>query len=408
MRTLTNAFCLLSLLAGATAQSQANLIGITLTTPLIHQAVHGTCTQITNCPALSLPPTTSPHLPGGSAWDASSDALWATTGTLIGRFDVTSCAVQCGGPFPCPRTPASEASGLDLHDGTNRLWIVDDLGGVFECTNACPPVVLNSWNNGLFSGTVRPSAISIDEARGLIFYGTMDAFSTSGSGTIHVALLSSPNIVFQSTPAIDCFTNQNLLTGLAADGGASVLYWTNGRDTRAQSYTYNSSGPSVTFSPPTCCVMMTPLLEPYIDLSIKWGGATSTGSPCANGACAPCPMVHVLRNAPLNSTVLQLGLDFAEPFTFALCLVNLGSCASAGPTIPPFCGPFLVPVLAPASPLVLGAYIPVGSGPCSASATALLPLPGPSFVGTPLASQWVSLCLPTGTAMSNCLSWVLQ
>jgi hypothetical protein len=123
-------------------------------------------------------------------------------------------------------------------------------------------------------------------------------------------------------------------------------------------------------------------------------------------------MVHTLRNAPLLGSVLQLGLDQATPSTLALCAVDFGGCNSSGPTVPPFCGPLLIPLTAAMLPL--GPYIPAGPGPCNASATALLPLPAnPAFAGTVMSSQWVTLCgasgaLGGGTQMSNCLTWVLQ
>jgi hypothetical protein len=209
------------------------------------------------------------------------------------------------------------------------------------------------------------------------------------------------------TPVADCFSNPSLITGLACDAANSAIYWTDGRGTRRWNYTYNPAGPSVSFGAQTCCIQVAPLGDPYTDLSIKWGGATSTGGPCANGACPPCPMLHSLRNAPLLGTTLQLGLDQAAPGTLALCAVDFGSCALTGPVPPPFCGPVLVPLTA--AMLLMGPNVPAGAGPCNASTTWFLPLPSnPIFVGTPLCSQCVSLCAPTGTMMSNCLSWVLQ
>jgi hypothetical protein len=117
--------------------------------------------------------------------------------------------------------------------------------------------------------------------------------------------------------------------------------------------------------------------------------------------------VHLLRNAPLLGSVLQLGLDFCQPLTLAMCAVDFGPCISPGIGIPGLCGGVLLP-LTPAM-LPLGPNIPVGAGPCSATTTWFLPLPSnPSFVGTVMSSQCLSFCSPTGTSMSNCLTWVLQ
>jgi hypothetical protein len=212
---------------------------------------------------------------------------------------------------------------------------------------------------------------------------------------------------FQATPLADCFTNPTLVTGIACDAGGARLFWTNGRGTMRWNYTYNPAGPSVSYTPGPCCIQVAPFTDPFTDLSIRWGGATSVGTPCANGACAPCPMSHSLRNAPLLGTTLQLGLDLAQPGTLALCTVDIGACAVSGPLIAPFCGQFLIPMSS--AMLVLGPNIPVGGSPCLASTTWLLPLPGnPIFAGTPLTSQCFSLCSPSGTAVSNCLSYVLQ
>lgn len=417
MRTFANRLLLAPLpallaAAAATAQTAPNLIGPTLNLPatLIHEASHGTCTPIGNC-ATGLPPTTTFFWAGGSAWDSATSSLWVTTGQLLARYGMGGCALQCG-PVPVPKSSAAaEATGMDLHDANNELWVIDSAGFITQATNACAPVVLNSYNTGLaLAGNVATSAIAIDELRGLVFYTTCDF--GSGSALIYAAPLATPGAWFQATPVFDCFTNPSQLTGLACDAANSALYWTNGRGTFRWTYTYNPAGPSVAYAAGTCCLQVAPFPDPLTDLSIRWGGATSVGGPCANGSCPPCPMLHTLRNAPLLGTTLQLGLDQAQPGTLALCAVDLGTCNTAGPLVAPFCGQILVPMTAAMA--LLGPNIPVG-GPCNASTTFLLPLPNnPVFAGTPLCSQCVALCgassgtVGGGTMMSNCLSWVLQ
>lgn len=410
MRTLAIALCCLAP-AAASAQTLPNLIGPTLNTPLIAEVQHGTCSPLGTC-APGLLPTTTFFWAGGSAWDSANAALWVSNGQQLGRFAVGTCTTQCG-LVACPKSSAvAEATGMDLHDAANELWVIDDAGIITRATNACPPVTLTpSYNTGLGpAGFVRTSAIGIDELRGLVFYSTCDF--ASGTGRIYVAPIANPGAWFQFTPVSDCFPNPTLITGLAVDAGNAAIYWTNGRNTYRWTYVYNPSGPSVAFTPGTCCILIAPPPDPFTDLSIRWGGATSNGAPCANGSCPACPMVHSLRNAPLLGTVLQLGLDFATPVTLALCAVDFGSCGGTGPTIPPFCGPILVPLTAAMLPM--GPNIPVGPGPCGASTTWFLPLPAnPAFAGTPLCSQCFTLCgasgtLGGGTQMSNCLSWVLQ
>jgi hypothetical protein len=400
--------------APVAAQTAPNLIGPTRNTPLIHQSVHGTCTPLGSCtpPGMPLPPLASQWFwPGGSAWDSGNDALWVTTGQMIGRYGMNGCTVQCA-PVACPKSAGSDATGMDLHDGNGQLWVIDSAGIITRATNACPPVALTpTYNTGLaLAGNVATTAIALDELRGIVFYATAD-FGV-GSGSIYAALIATPGAWFQVQPVFDCFPNPTLITGLACDAANAALYWTNGRGTFRWTYTFNVAGPSIAYTPGTCCIQVAPFPDPYTDLSIRWGGATSTGGPCANGSCPACPFVHVLRNAPLLGSVLQLGLDFAQPGTLALCAVDLGSCATTGPVLAPFCGPVLLPLTPVLA--ILGPNVPVG-GPCNASTTFFLPLPSnPLLAGTPLASQCFALCGATGTSpgggtmVSNCLSWVLQ
>ena len=380
----------------------------TRNTQSIHQGIHATCTPLGTCTTTLLPqnPALS-YWPGGSAWDATTNSLWVTTGLRLERRSVAPCGLTCA-QIACPKSSLTAlAMGMDINDLTNELWILDDAGIVTRCSNTCPPAVLGSFTplpSIALAGTNAPTAIAIDEMNGLVFYATSD-FAGSGSA-IHCALLATPALIFQSTPMTICFGT--LITGIAVHPGLGKLYVTNGRETYDWNYIYNSTGPSVTFpfGSGTCCTIA-PLGDPYIDLSIRWAPPTPMGEPCANGSCPLCPMVHSLRNAPLLGTNLQLGLDQAPPGIPVWCLVSFGSCQPNGPVLPPLCGPLYVPL--GAALFALGFVVTTGTS-CNASATIVLPLPGNSiFLGLPLASQFVGLCTPpTGTTMSNCLSWVLQ
>ncbi|HZT54883.1 MAG TPA: hypothetical protein VFA35_01550, partial [Burkholderiaceae bacterium] len=308
-----------------------------------------------------------------------------------------------------PRTPGSDVCGLDLDDSANELWVIDSTGGITRCSNACPPVLINTTflTPGLISHI--PTGISIDELRGLVFISATDFGSPQGNGRIYVAPLSSPGSWFQFTQVVDCITTaSHRITGLAVDAGNSALYWTDGRNTYKTTYTYTGTPTpgSVVITPQSCCIGLAVGADPLIDLSIRWGGATSSGLPCANGTCPSCPMLHTLRNAPLLGTTLQLGLDLAPVGVPTWCLINFGSCGT-GSLLPPLCGPVLVPLNA--ALVAMGINTTTGSSGCTGTTTFFLFLPPiPALAGTPLASQCVSLCPPTGTTMSNCLSWVLQ
>jgi hypothetical protein len=397
------------LLAPLFAQSAPNLIAVTLNSPLIVEFDHPSCTQLSLCGPIVLPPTLPPtpsYWPGGITWDAANAAAWVTTGSQLALIPPGTCAPICG-PVPCPRSVGSLTTGLDLHEGTGEFWGIDDLGVIttFTVAPGCVTTVQNSWPTGLVATPVwATTGITVDELNGLVFYSTAD-FSV-GSGSIYVAPIATPGAWVLASLTQECFAPvPSLITGLAVDAGNSVLYWTNGRNTFAWNYVV--VGASVTFTPGPCCILAAPFTDPFTDLAIRWGGATSTGGPCANGSCTPCPMVHTLRNAPLLNTVLQLGLDQAQPGTLTLCGVSLGGCNPAGPIVPPFCGPLMVPLTTLLG--VLGPAIPVGPGPCQASDTQSLPLFGPpALIGTVFSTQFVSLCAPSGTAMSNCLTWTVQ
>src|SRR5262245_62045560 len=165
MRTLSTSLLILFAAAvPAAAQSAPNLIALTLNTPLIHQSVHGTCTSLSQCTPLGLPLPTIVPFPfwaGGTAWDSTNNAVWATTGQMLGRYGMNGCSLQCG-PLPCPKSsPAAEATGLDMHDGMNRLWVIDSAGWITECSNSCAPAVINSYNTFLpLTGTTVTSALS--------------------------------------------------------------------------------------------------------------------------------------------------------------------------------------------------------------------------------------------------------
>lgn len=117
-------------------------------------------------------------------------------------------------------------------------------------------------------------------------------------------------------------------------------------------------------------------------------------------------MVHLLRNAPLLGTTLQLGLDQAPVGVPVWDVISIGACTT-GILAPPMCGPILVPLIA--ATLIFPMQITTGGVGCTGTTTFFLPLPAnPALVGLPMASQCIGLCPPTGTTLSNCLSFVLQ
>jgi hypothetical protein len=85
---------LLPLLASLpAAQSQQSLVGITLNTPLLAQNQHQACTGLGSCTPAGLLATTLPYWPGGNAYDGGNNAVWATTGQLLGKYG--QCLALC-------------------------------------------------------------------------------------------------------------------------------------------------------------------------------------------------------------------------------------------------------------------------------------------------------------------------
>jgi hypothetical protein len=199
------------------------------------------------------------------------------------------------------------------------------------------------------------------------------------------------------------------VTGLACDWGNQLLYATDGHRTVAISYVPGAVTVGITGI--TCCSGSTIAVDPMIGLAVRPGRATSNGQPCANGACPPCPMSHVLRNDPvLGNAQFRLGLDQAQPNVFAFCLVGAGPCTNVGVVTPPLCGPIHT------GPLLgsLGANITGGGfAICDGTTTFPLPLPiNPGLAGAVFSSQCLTVCFNAaggfGTGLSNCLSWQLQ
>ncbi|MCA8976667.1 MAG: hypothetical protein KDC98_18240, partial [Planctomycetes bacterium] len=305
---------------------------------------------------------------------------------------------------PCPKSSAAaEASGLDVVESLNQLWVVDDQGWITRCTTACPPVVLGSCNMGLPTAVV-PTGIAVDDGRGLVFVTTMNM--SSGNSQLRVYQIGSLcGVPFSVTPLSDCSASPVPVLGVAVDWGNAIVYWTDGPSTYSFPYAYNPSGPTIAYGAQTCCNFVISPNDWYTDLSLKPRVGNPAGNPCANGTCPTCLNWHSLRNAPILGNTVELGLDQAPEASFAWCLVRIGPCVTGLPTIPPLCGPLLVTGAGP----TLGFNITSGSSGCLGSTTFPLYLPPvPAFAGLPLSSQCVVICGGgTGTALSNCQSWVL-
>jgi hypothetical protein len=223
---------------------------------------------------------------------------------------------------------------------------------------------------------------------------------------LRVANMATPCAPFHIQPVISMCSPLVLrpLTGLAVDWGNSVLYFTDGFQTIGWSYVYNPAGPSITFTPYSCCAAFPG--DQLVGLAVRTKPPVPAGPPCAAGTCPACPMVHTASGDPnLGNASFSLDLNGAPAGSVAICALSLGSCMIPGTPFPGLCGPLWLPLpLWGTSP----AQFPVGPG-CGASTSFALPLPpNPAFAGLPIASQWLAFCPGGGSSMSNCLSFVLQ
>jgi hypothetical protein len=399
---------LLSVTLGLTAAAAAqipHLVGITSTTPALVHRDHAGCALLAQCTPAGFP-SAPPAFPtfGGTGWDPVQRGAWISNGPVLAVVDDT-CGYLCP-PAPVP-TPAP-ITGLEVLESLNEVWATDGAGNICRLSRACPPTLLGVCNTGLPTGGQQGLAgLAVDEGRQLVFYCHTD-FATGVSG-IFVSPLANPCQPFFAIHPPNVCTVLTGITGLAVDWGNSTLYLTDGRTTAAWPYVAGP-GPSIAFGTLTCCTL--PMgADRYIGLAWQPQPAQPFGAPCANGTCAPCPMVHTTNGDPnLGNGFFALDLTGAPAGSLVWCLVGIGTCVAPGVFVPPLCGPVYVGGSATGTVSSLGPNLVGGIG-CAGATSFPLPLPpAPGLAGLPLASQCVALC-PAGaggTSLSNCLSFELQ
>jgi hypothetical protein len=409
MRTTFLAAALLPLAAAfSPAQTPDHLVGVTRNAPLLRHLDHWTCAQLAQCPlgfpnAAALPPWA-----GGTGWDPIRSGAWVTNGQFLAKFD-DNCNVQCP-PVPFPGLGAvSVATGLEVVESQNQLWMIDSNGILHLYALACPPVPAGVCATPMVGGPVqqRTSGLAVDECGGFVFISYPD-FGT-GANWIVVSTVANPCVPLQRIPLQPCpGAVFGPITGLAVNGCSGILYATDGVNTVAINYV--PAAPAIAITGTNCCLPPVVGPDPLIGLAVRPGRATSAGAVCANGVCPPCPMNHTLRNDPnLGNAQFSLGLDSAPAGSLAWCVIGAGPCSPPGVLVPPLCGPlFATPILGTIGPVLTG-----GVGGCTGTATFPLGLPViPGLCGAVLSSQCVVFCQNTagliGTSVSNCLSWQLQ
>jgi hypothetical protein len=391
----------------ALSQTPDYLIGHTQLGNL-RQVDHFACAVLGQCPAPLPAVVVLPPWAGGTAWDPVRPGAWVTNGLLLAKFS-DACAPQCP-PQPIPTLgPNAFITGLEVVESQNQLWMVDSLGNLHFYTNTCPPQPLGVCNTGLMPMAPQTftSGLAVDEGNGYVFVSHCDFLT--GANFIAVAPLATPCAISCRLPLPPCaLAGFGTVRGLAVNWGRRILFATDGINTTA--VRYQPAGPCVQFIGNNCCFPPQIGFDPMVGLALRPGGATSAGAPCANGSCAPCPMVHSLGNDPnLGNAFFNLRLDQAPAGSLAWCILGTGPCTLPGVVVSPLCGPiYATPVLGSLGPNLTGG----GGGLCSGGAVYSFPLPAaPGLAGWVLSSQCVALCnspIGIGTAVSNCLSFMLQ
>lgn len=408
MKTSLLAFVVPSVFAcGLAAQTPHHLVGNTRNLPQLRHTNPVNCAPIDQCPLpAGLSAAALPLFAGGTGWDPKRPGAWVTNGTVLAKFD-DNCNPMC--PFTAIPFPGivTVATGLEVVEGADQLWMIDSAGGLHRYTNACPPVHLGVCNTGLgpAPGPQVTSGLAVDEGLGLVFISYPN--DATGINWIVVSSLANPCVELSRFIVPPCFGGFGLVTGLACNWGNRTLFATDGLSVVAMRY--NWAPPNIVIVNQNCCPVVA-VGDPMIGLAVRPGGATSIGIPCANGSCAPCPMNHTLGNDPvLGNLNFRLNLDDAFGNSFSFCLIGDGPCNPPGISAPALCGPiYTVPYLG-----ALGVNLISGPSICGGSTSFLLPLPvAPTLAGFTYSSQCLNLCVGPagglGFALSNCLSWTIQ
>lgn len=393
-----------ALAAPLLAQSPVSLIGLTRTTPRLIRTDMATCAIQVCSPAIA-PAVTLPYA-GGTAHDSTSGITWVSNGPTIGGFDPMTCATRCA-PFAAPVPAGTVVTGLACYEPQFAMFVTDSGNGITRLRlTTCPPVVAlpRCVVTGLQPNHVI-GGIAASDTQGIVFYSGSD-WTASGAPNnfIYVATVANPCVPVCKFPVQGCSAiGFGAITGVAYDDCKGVIWMTDGRQVMGAVWNRATcTAPQIV----QCC-MPAGLPEPFVGLCVNPSHAASLGTSCTNPVCPACPlMAHTTVGDPtIGNPAFGLRLDNAPALQSAWLLLNVGSCGP-GIALPPWCGPFRVPI---PGIFVLG---PVGTGGtvgCTGALNLGLAIPNnPAFCGLRLATQYLVFCQSTagfGTGVSNCLSW---
>ena len=388
------------------AQTAPGLLGLTRTTPVLLWQDPAACTTQRCLPAM---PNAAgvPAFAGGTAWDPTRSAVWVTNGKQLGLFAAATCTTLCP-PFALPMP--DPATGLAFLRSRGLLLVSDAQNRLTVCKPACGTLTVQNQCQAFSPGANQfvIGGLAVSEVRDLVFYAASNWLPTVPPGpTLFVAKPATPCQYFCKIAIPACATaSLGPISGAAYDECGDLVWVTDGQVAVALRCNLTTCTAQVA----ACCRLPT-VAEPWIGLCMQPSPPLSSGQSCTAPACPSCPALrHGLLGDPvLGNPSFALQLAGAPANAQAFVVLNIGRCGG-GLTLPPFCGPLLVP-LQP-SPLLLGGFPTGGSIACTGTAVAGLPIPpNPAFCGAVLSSQYLALCPAAagfGTAVSNCLSWTIE
>lgn len=404
---LLSAFVFLA--APALAQTAPGLIGLTRNLPLVLNINTGTCLAQRCIPAIPSASTLPPWA-GGTAYDSVRGGTWITNGNVIAEVGQGTCATFCPAQ-PVPISPNAVATGLAYNESTKTLFISDSLNFISTVqVTGCNLTVTSTCQTWPVS-TTNPTigGLATDDVNGLIFYSGSSWTASTPNNTIFVARQTTPCNYFCKLLVPNCGgVVLGPITGLAHDCCRNVLWATDGINWTAISYNLTNC----TATALSCCKLPF-TTEPLIGLCTLPSIATSTdqtaaSKSCTNPSCATCPtMEHTMIGQPtLGTPGFTLRLDNAPAGATGYLLLNAGACTAG---VPFGCGQIFVPL---AGWVVIGPFGTGGGVGCTGGNAFTLSLaPNPSYCGLTFSTQYAVLCLagtPIGTALSNCLSWMIS
>jgi hypothetical protein len=376
------------------------------------QNPQGRCEVATRCRTASFKLSTTKYA-GGTAYDPRNQTVWISDGANLGEYYLKSgsslsksCASRCKILKATIANANASVSGLAHDENDAKLYQLSTTPGAMEITTydttSCP-VKPTLCRIPLKQGQVA-CGLAHDEINDYLYISVSTPSSLikgAWDQEIWINLASDPcKNICKTKPTQNCVLT--LITGLAFDSCARILYATDGSKTQAWPL---SALAKCTFTKGWCCTKST--APRYKGLALIPGWTVKRfGKSCAQPPCEACHNVRIgFKGALAPGNTVEVSLDHAPIPAAAIFFGKIGGCGSAGLVFPyPFCGGwYAIP------PAFLFAGLPVtGSTQCCGNIKLKLKLPpGPKICGLKICLQWYFVCKGTkpgpGTGLTDAI-----